>query len=584
MLVAVAALVWLFDTALILFSRLYDPVVRWGLADVIRWEFVIATVVTVSVVLAWSGLPLVHAWSCLSLLASLVGFDLWWPRYSSTSAPYIGAALGGAWPSAVAAFVLRYPSPRLSLPHQRWVACLLAVLPTFSLLELLTLEPERIGRFGDQRLALAWPPVIHDHVVFPALAVAEFTGLAITTGLQVRRWRAASGAARPGLLSLAMASGLVTVINATARLVQATFWWTRAASADDSGWSHWTQTLTTSWLLGPAILALSSLVEVFQRRSAQAGAVGRVVVAARAGFGQPLDHAVQEALGDETATVVDVASASSPRHPADSCFVVRTDEGEPLAILVVQRAGDVANGDMIPAIVDGLGLGLLNGRLQAARRTVMTDLADSRARAVEAALDERRRVERDLHDGAQQALLGVSAVLARSDLVSEPGTLRAVAADARDRLFRAKADLDRLTLGLQPAELAVGGLGQALLALAAGAPPLNVHLTMPPAASAAKLPSALEATAYFVVAEALSNAVKHARANEVEVTVLRTGGNLQVVITDDGVGGARIEPGGGLAGLAERVSAVSGQLDVDSELNKGSRVFARMPLPHEGSR
>lgn len=576
--VVAAALVWLLDTALIVRSGLYNPALRWGLGDVIRWEFVIATVVTASLVLAWSRLPLIHAWACLSQLAPLVGFDLGWPRYSDTSAPYIGAALTGVWPAAVAALVLRCPSPRLSLPHQRWTACLLAMLPTLSLLELLTMDPERIGRFGDQRLMLAWPPAVHDHVVFPCLAVAEFAGLAITTGLQVRRGRATPRTARPGLLALAMASGLVTVMNATTRTVEARFWWTGPASLDASDWNRWMQTLATSWVLGPAILALACMVEVFQSRSAQAAAVGRVVVAARAGLGEPLDLAVQEALGDETAAVADPKEGSSSGRTADSRFLVRTEEGEPLAVLVTDRGADGANADMIPAIVDGLGLGLLNGRLRAARKAVALNLADSRARAVEAALDERRRVERNLHDGVQQAMLGVSAVLARTDLVSEPEALRVIAADARERLLRAQADLDRLTVGLQPVELARGGLAQALPALAAGAT-LDVHLTMPATAFEEKLPSAFEATAYFVVAEALSNAVKHARAKVVHVSVRRTGGSLQVIIIDDGIGGARIEPGGGLAGLSERVSAVGGYLDVLSEPNQGSRIHARMPLP-----
>ena len=559
-------------------SGLYDPAMRWELGDVLRWEFVIAGIVAVSVVLAWSRLPLVHALACLSLLAPLVGFDLGWPKYSQTSAPYLGAVLTGAWPAAVAAFVLRYPGPRLSLAHQRWTALLLAVLPTLGLLELLTLDPDRTGRFDDGRLTLPWPPDIHDHVVFPALAAAEFVGLAVTTGLQVRRWRAAPRAERPGLLAPAMALGLVTVADTTTSLVQVTFWWTGAASPDVSDWSRWTQMLATAWVLGPVIPALAALVEVFQSRSAQAASVGGVVLAACRGLGEALDGSVRTALGDDSAVVLDPAAAASSGRPVDTCFPVRTDDGEPLAVLVTDRASDTANSDMIPAIVDGLGLGLRNTRLHAARWAVAVNLADSRARAVEAALDERRRVERDLHDGVQQALLGVSAVLARTDLVSEPRALRAIAADARDRLLRAAADLDRMTSGLQPAELSVGGLGQALAELAAGAT-FDVHLTMPAAGFDVKLSSALEATVYFVVAEALSNALKHARASEVEVSVARGGGSLQVLVSDDGIGGARFEPGGGLVGLAERVGAVGGHLEVASEPDRGSRIVARIPLP-----
>jgi len=203
------------------------------------------------------------------------------------------------------------------------------------------------------------------------------------------------------------------------------------------------------------------------------------------------------------------------------------------------------------------------------------ELRETQARSVDIAIADRRQIERDLHDGAQQRLLslGMDLGMALEKFEDDPAAARALVGDAHEELQRAIVELRNLARGIHPAVLTDRGLDAALSSLAARSPVpvhLDVQLDRRPPASA-------EATAYFIVAEALTNAARHGRASRVDVRVRIEGGTLRISVADDGVGGAAATDRGGLAGLADRASAVEGSLHVTSPPGGPTIVSAELP-------
>jgi signal transduction histidine kinase len=190
-------------------------------------------------------------------------------------------------------------------------------------------------------------------------------------------------------------------------------------------------------------------------------------------------------------------------------------------------------------------------------------------------LEERRRLERDLHDGAQQRLvsMALNLRLARAKLRQDPDAADQLLAGAAEELEAALAELRELARGIHPAVLTDRGLDTALATLVSRAP-LPVELAAIPGE---RLPEAVELAAYFVVAEALTNVVKYAEATRATVSVERSDGRLVVEVADDGVGGADPEQGTGLRGLADRLAILEGRLEVQSERGRGTTVTARIP-------
>jgi signal transduction histidine kinase len=217
-----------------------------------------------------------------------------------------------------------------------------------------------------------------------------------------------------------------------------------------------------------------------------------------------------------------------------------------------------------------------NVRLDAELQARLDELRESRARIVEAGYAERRRVERDLHDGAQQRLVALALELqmVRSKLRTDPAAASKLLDAAADELTAATEELRELARGLHPPVLADRGLVPALEALANRAPvPVTVE-----ADEAERAPENVEAAAYFVVSEALTNVARHAEATEAVVRVARRDGLLFVEIEDDGAGGADVGGGSGLRGLADRVGALDGSLEVDSAAGRGTTVRASLPV------
>jgi signal transduction histidine kinase len=203
-----------------------------------------------------------------------------------------------------------------------------------------------------------------------------------------------------------------------------------------------------------------------------------------------------------------------------------------------------------------------------------TELAASRTRIVAATDEERRRVERDLHDGAQQRLVHtvITLKLARRALQGQEGDGPLLVSEALDNAQQAAVELRDLAHGVLPAILRRGGLRAGVDALASRMPvPVDTGVAV------GRLPDAVEATAYFVIAEALTNVSKHARAERAAVTARIEEGTLEVRVRDDGVGGARPD-GSGLLGLRDRVTARDGRLWVDSPAGGGTLVAADIPV------
>ncbi len=213
------------------------------------------------------------------------------------------------------------------------------------------------------------------------------------------------------------------------------------------------------------------------------------------------------------------------------------------------------------------------------QRAAEDELRRSRARIVEATDAERRRLERDLHDGAQQRLVSVSLALRllRSRLGPADGTndeAVAAAETASAELKVAIQELRELARGIHPAILTEAGLGPAITALADRSPVPAVVTSLPDR----RLSEAVEATAYFVVSEALANVAKYASARSATVGADCRGDTLHVEVGDDGVGGADGSRGSGIRGLQDRVAALGGRLTVESPIGRGTLVIADIPI------
>ena len=233
--------------------------------------------------------------------------------------------------------------------------------------------------------------------------------------------------------------------------------------------------------------------------------------------------------------------------------------------------------DLVKVTVTAAGLALEHARLQAEVEAQLEQVRASRARIVQAGDAARRRLERDLHDGAQQRLVTLSLALgmARSRAAGADPELVALIESAGKEAQEALIELRELARGIHPAVLTETGLAGGIQALVERSPVVTTITAVP----AGRLPAAIEATAYFVVSEALANVAKHALAGSAQVTVRQLPGRLLVEVTDDGAGGARPEDGSGLRGLADRVASVGGVLLIDSRPVWGTRLEADIPCP-----
>jgi signal transduction histidine kinase len=388
------------------------------------------------------------------------------------------------------------------------------------------------------------------------------------TRLVLARLRAASGLdqalLRPALVGLVLSTVVVVATGVLQEL-------TTSDAANAAAKS--VQGLSLMFL--PVVLLLS----LVQTRLVRADMVDRIIRLPRPATTGSVEAALRAALHDDTLEVLPGPTGEGSRRPSagagperDRYVVpVRGSDGRDVAVVTCDpRLRERAS--LVQTAVQVAGLELENVGLHAGLQAQMEQLRLSRARLVEAGQSERRRLERDLHDGAQQHMLAIALHIEHARIrAGEPEVERSLQ-QIKDEMQGALSEIRDLARGIQPGVLVQAGLRPALLALADGMP-LPVRIDMPEQ----RYPQQVESAAYFVASEALSNIVKHARARHASVSVRLAEAGLQVVVVDDGTGAARMAGGSGLRGLADRVQGLGGQVDVSGRPGAGSRVEATIP-------
>jgi signal transduction histidine kinase len=335
-----------------------------------------------------------------------------------------------------------------------------------------------------------------------------------------------------------------------------------------------------------ATVPLAYLFGLFQTRLARVG-LGELVVELGNNPEQgQLRDALARALRDPSLELgywmpaaqeyVDVQGKQVDVVPtATRAVTILERRGEKVAALV-HDAALREDPTLLDAVSSAAGLALDNERLLAELRTQLAETRDSRARIVDAADTERRRLERNLHDGAQQRLvtLALHLRMAQESLRDDPTAAGAMLDGVGQDLKLALQELRELARGLHPAILTERGLAPALQSIATRAP-FKIEITGVPHQ---RLPAVIEAAIYYVVAETLTNAAKHAGASEAHVELSTTGDTVTVQIRDNGGGGANLADGSGIRGLSDRVEALGGRLELQSPIGAGTVVKAELPL------
>jgi signal transduction histidine kinase len=335
-----------------------------------------------------------------------------------------------------------------------------------------------------------------------------------------------------------------------------------------------------------ATVPLAVLFCFLQRRLARGMIAGLVVELDQASPSLQLREALARALGDPTLELAFWLPVG--QHYVDTSGLPVTLPGmhEVSAATVVERAGQPIaalihdpvlehNAELVQSVCAAAGLALENERLQAELRARLLELQASRARLVEATDVERRRIERDLHDGTQQRLVQIAMTLGllETKLPADDAVARPLVHETRQALALATAELRELTHGINPPLLAEQGLDAALEDLCRRQP----LLTRVQADIARRLPERVESAAYFTVSEGLTNAAKHSHATELGVAACERDGMLALSVTDNGIGGAALGGGSGLRGLTDRLEALGGRLTVSSPPGRGTVLRAEIP-------
>jgi signal transduction histidine kinase len=335
-----------------------------------------------------------------------------------------------------------------------------------------------------------------------------------------------------------------------------------------------------------ASIPIAVLAALLQRRLARGAVAGLVVELGEGATSVDLREALGRALCDPSLELAYWVPAAARYVDGDGAPVRLPTPGGERAATVVERAGEpiaalvhdpalAEETELVQSVCAAAALTLENARLQAELRARLAELQASRARLVEATETERRRIERDLHDGTQQRLVSIAMALglAESKLAVDRPAVEPVLREARDALSVALAELRELTQGIRPAILVERGLAAALDDLARRAAlPVRFDVSV-----GGRLPERVEGAAYFVASEALANAAKHSHASDVRLAASREDGVLVLEVDDDGIGGAAAGRGSGLRGLADRVEALGGRLTVSSPPGRGTRLRAEIP-------
>lgn len=493
----------------------------------------------------------------------------------------LGRLLSGASLPAAVYLILAFPSGRLSIRWERTVFAG-ALMHGFGFSLAITLfQPRQFASCQCRNLIAVHPDggVVHN-LVQAAGAIGLVLAIAVVA-LLARRWAKATPPMRR-VLAPVLLVGLVGAVASAADGVA-------RAGLDhypSSGIHDWVMIVVrlTFWALPVAFLA-----GVLRFRLGRTGVGGLLLELRRSRSTSELHDALARALGDPSVEIAYVDPTSGelidaggaprclPAPGSSQAWVHLERDGRPIGALI----HDVAlldDADMVAAVASVAALALDNERLAAEVQSQLHEVQCSRSRILEAADAERRRVERDLHDGAQQRLvtLALRLRMARRRLTSATDPVFGqLLQESVAELDEAMRQLRELARGIHPAVLTDSGLAAALQCLAEQSP-MPVRLTAMPTR---RLSPAVEIAAYYVVAEALTNVAKHARASAVTVQVTHEDTFLELEIADNGVGGADPALGSGLVGLRDRVATLGGRLEVLSEVGGGTRVRSTIPCP-----
>ena len=474
--------------------------------------------------------------------------------------------------------LLVFPDGRLHSRSERAVAAGgYFVVTVMQLASAFLIDPGRNGCDGCPENPLLITDSQTPYEIFSALQ--SLLGITVLVGLVValvRRWRAWPQARRKQFAPVLWAGGVSLSLLSLMLAVE-------VAGVSES----LRQAIFFAALIPFAAIPFAFLAGLLRSRISRAEAVGDLVARLDAsGEGRGLRQALAEALSDptvelaywvpEAAGYVNAAGARAELPGPDEARRSQevTHDGHRVGAILYDGRPDEAE-DLVASVASAAGLRMENERLDAELRARLEELRASRARIVEAGYRERQRVERDLHDGAQQRLLALALnlKLARSKLEESPDEAGELLEEAAAELEQATAELRELARGIHPGLLTDRGLVPALEALASRTP-VPVELT----ASIDQRPAAgVEAATYFLVSEALANVAKHAEADRVTVSVAQSNGSLTVEVLDDGRGGANPD-GSGLRGLADRVAALDGEFSVGQGEGGGTVVRASIPL------
>jgi signal transduction histidine kinase len=470
-----------------------------------------------------------------------------------------------------AAVLLRYPRARLDRVGRRFIVTCALLLGLVQVLIIVTLDR---ASWPTPLPPGPWPTVRDDPQLNDALWQLRWIvwGVAgpLFLVLLVRRWRQLRSMERkslsPILLTAAVATATISVRLVDVRLP--------APAA-----------LVLEIIRAYAAVAVSGafVLSAIRMRLARAAVATLASELSGSVSVEEVRDALRRALADPTlevwywipdhAAYVDAAGTDRllPSEDAHVLAPVADSQGTPMAVVVADE-GLRRHRDLVDSAVAVSRLALENGRLQASLRTQLTEVREARARLLHAGLEQRRRLERDLHDGAQQRLLALGMRLAALETtVTDQRTTRSIQA-AKEELNQALVELRDLAHGLYPVVLSQSGLDPALEAV-------TERLSVPVVRDIAPRRWApdLESTAYLIACEALTNACKHAGPSSIHLRIYERHEHLVVDVSDDGRGSAGLAAGEGVRAIKDRVEAVGGRLDVHSTVGAGTRVIAELP-------
>ena len=486
-------------------------------------------------------------------------------RLHSSFAETIGIAVSNWWIITFAALLVWFPGGR-----RRWAPSEKFIIGAFVVAEVVLTLVWMVFAEIPRNLALVWPNPQAALAIDRAVSSLGFAASVCLAILLVARWLKGTRPVRRA--SAPAAAGAVTLLFLGGLILQAVF------TTAQSPYLVWPT------LVGLVLVPVVFLAGVWRMWVARA-AVGDLFVDLGSIGGRPLQAALAKALGDPTLTLAywlpqfgsytdsDGEKLELPVDDDKRLLAVVEQDGERVAAIVYDSSL-AEERKLLDAVVAAAGIALKNERLGAELRARVNELSASRARIVGAGDEERRRLERNLHDGAQQRLvaLGMQLRLLGPRIRTDPAAAEALVASAAAELATSVDELRELAHGIHPAVLD-HGLTVALESLAAR----SSVVTAVSVDLFERLPEVVEVAAYFVASEALANVAKHAQASAVQITVSRGAKGALVEVADDGVGGADDADGSGLRGLADRVEALGGQLRISSPLGTGTTISAVIP-------